>query len=249
MVCPKAGGLIRPANSEGPVLCPDYNLICTSDIYCTSILDCINKKSRPKKDTWTYDYTISTTLYMNSPGSVVQPGIDIEGEGLCRSSCSGCYTKNECNLCPSNYKLLVEPYTYCANLGSSYYYLDYGEYFRCDALLIGCNTCTKTRCKSCKAGYTYEDQDCYINRNANPYCTKRGYDGCISCSSGYIMIESSDYCYNKNNYNLAEYYSNDGIRYIPCYKSMENCKECTSSSKCVKCNSGFYLVNNNYAKL
>ena len=70
MVCPKGGGLIRPANSEGPVLCRDYNLICTSDIYCTSILDCINKKSKPKKYTWTYDYTISTTLYMSSPGSV-----------------------------------------------------------------------------------------------------------------------------------------------------------------------------------
>ena len=248
VVCPKAGGLIRPANSEGPVLCPDYNLVCTSDIYCTSILDCINKKSKPKKDTWTYDYTISTTLNMNSPGSVIQPGIDIEGEGLCRSSCSGCYGKNECNLCPSNYKLLVEPYTYCANLGSSYYYLDYGEYFRCDALLKGCNTCTKTKCRSCKAGYTYEDQDCYENRNLNPYCTKRDYDGCISCSSGYIMIESSDYCASKNSYNLAEYYSNDGIKYFPCHKAMENCKECTSSSKCTKCNSGYYLVNNNSCK-
>ena len=248
IVCPRSGGLIRPAETEGPILCPDYNLICTSDIYCNSMLDCINKKARPKKDTWTYDYSIRTTLYMSSPGSVIQPGIDITGEGLCRSYCSGCFSRNECNLCPSSYKLLVEPYSYCANLGSGYYYLDYGEYFRCDALLMGCKTCTKTKCKSCKNGYYLEDYDCYINKNINPYCTKRNYDGCISCSSGYIMIESNDKCVSKNNYNLKEYYSNDGLRYIPCSKSMENCIECSSSNICTKCNSGFYLVNNNSCK-
>ena len=248
VVCPRSGGLIRPAETEGPILCPDYNLICTSEIFCNSILDCINKKSRPKKETWTYDYTISTTLNMNSPGAVIQPAIDITGEGLCRSYCSGCYRKNECNLCPSNYKLLVEPYPYCANIPNSQYYLDYGEYFRCDALLKGCYTCTKSRCRSCKSGYTLDYDDCYVNKNSNPYCSKYDYDGCVSCNSGYIMLESSDYCQYKGNYNLNEYYSNDGLRYIPCHKSMENCKECSSSNKCSKCNSGFYLVNNNSCK-
>jgi len=250
VVCPRLGGLIRPANTEGPVLCPDYNLICTSDIYCNSILDCINKKSRPKKDTWTYDYSSYTTLYMTSPGTLAQPEIDIEGEGLCGPYCSGCYRKNQCNLCPSSYKLLIEPYTYCASLSSSHYYKDYGELYRCDALTMGCNTCTRTRCKNCKGDYVFDrdDQDCYLDRTRNPYCTKRDYDGCISCSSGYIMIESSDSCVNKNDCNLAEYYSNDGIRYFHCFKSMENCKECTSSSKCTKCNSGLYLVNNNSCK-
>lgn len=243
VVCPRSGGTIKPAYTEGPVLCPDYNLICTSDIYCTSITDCLSKKSRPKKDTWTYNYSISTSLNRNSPGSAIQPGIDISGEGLCRPYCSGCFSKNECNLCPSNYKLLVEPYTYCANLDRYFYYLDSREYFRCDALLKGCRTCTKSKCKSCKSGYKYDKdaEDCYLVKNSNPYCTKYDYDGCISCSSGYIMIESSDYCQSKNNYNLAEYYSNDGLRYVPCYKSMENCKECSSSNKCNKCNSGFYL--------
>ena len=250
VVCPRGGGLIRPADTEGPVLCPDYNLICTSDIYCTSILDCINKKSRPKKDTWTYNYSISTTLYMSSPGSVIQPEMDLNGEGLCRSYCSGCYRYNECNLCPSSYKLMVEPYTYCDNLGSYYYYVDSREYFRCDALEKGCRTCTKNYCKSCKGDYSYDrgDKECYLNKNLNPYCTRQGYDGCESCSSGYIMIESSDRCVNKNSYNMAEYYSNDGLRYIPCYKAMENCKECTSSTKCTKCNSGLYLVDNNSCK-
>ena len=80
---------------------------------------------------------------MSSPDSVVHPGIDKAGEGLCRSSCSGCYTKNICNLCPSICQLLIEPYTYCASLCSNYY-KDYGELFRCDVLTAGCNICTKT---------------------------------------------------------------------------------------------------------
>ena len=212
------------------------------------MIDCINKKSRPKKNTWTYDYTISTTLNMNSPGSQTQPGFDLTGEGLCRSYCSGCFSKNECNLCPSPYKLLVEPYPHCANLQSGFYYLDSGEYFRCDALFKGCKKCSKTKCRGCTAYYNYEDSDCYLVKSRNPYCTNFGYDGCTSCSSGYIMIESSDYCVSRSSYNMAEYYSNDGLRYIPCYKSMENCKECSSSNKCTKCNSGFYLVDNNSCK-
>lgn len=44
------------------------------------------------------------------------------------------------------------------------------------------------------------------------------------------------------------YYSNDGIRYFHCYKSVRNCKECINSNKYTKCNSGFYLVNNNSFK-
>ena len=88
--------------------------------------------------------------------------------------------------------------------------------------------------------YDRNDKDCYINRSLNPYYTKSDFVGYISCSSRYIMIESSNYCDN--------YYSNDGIRYFHCYKSVRNCKECTNSNKYTKCNSGFYLVNNNSFK-
>lgn len=127
---------------------------------------------------------------MSSPDSVVHPGIDKAGERLCRSSCSGCYTKNICNLCPS-----IELYTYCTSLGSNYY-KDYGELFRCDVLTAGCNICTKTLWKSCKGDYMYDrnDKDCYINRSLNPYYTKSDFVGYISCSSRHIMIESSNYC-------------------------------------------------------
>ena len=245
VICPRGGGAIKPADSIGPVYCPDYNLICTAEVYCNSITDCINKKSRPKIDTFNYDYTIATSLTRSNLGSIIQPPIDMTGEGPCIPSCSGCYSKTMCNLCPSNYKLLVEPFYYCDNLPSNQYYKDYGEFFRCDALINGCLTCTKSRCKSCRSQYYYEDEDCYFNKNSNPYCSKKDSNGCIACFSGYIMIESNPKCVHQSNYNLAEYYSNDGIKYFPCSKAMSNCKECTSSSKCTKCNSGFYLIDNN----
>ena len=245
VICPRGGGAIKPADSIGPVYCPDYNLICTAEVYCNSITDCINKKSRPKIDTFNYDYTIATSLTRSNLGSIIQPPIDMTGEGPCIPSCSGCYSKTMCNLCPSNYKLLVEPFYYCDNLPSNQYYKDYGEFFRCDALINGCLTCTKSRCKSCRSQYYYEDEDCNFNKNSNPYCSKKDSNGCIACFSGYIMIESNPKCVHQSNYNLAEYYSNDGIKYFPCSKAMSNCKECTSSSKCTKCNSGFYLIDNN----
>ena len=33
VACPRSGGLIRPKDTEGPVLCPDYNLICTVEVF------------------------------------------------------------------------------------------------------------------------------------------------------------------------------------------------------------------------
>ena len=79
------------------------------------IIDCINKKSRPKINIFTYDYTIVTTLNVGSPGSTVSPPMDETGEGLCSAKCSGCYSKRICNLCPNNYKLIIGPDYFCWN--------------------------------------------------------------------------------------------------------------------------------------
>ncbi len=37
------GGLNRPVYTKGPVLCPDYNLICTGEVFCDSIYHYIKK--------------------------------------------------------------------------------------------------------------------------------------------------------------------------------------------------------------
>jgi len=44
IVCPFLGGEVKLANFDGVLRCPDYNLLCTSEIYCDSSLDCVRKK-------------------------------------------------------------------------------------------------------------------------------------------------------------------------------------------------------------
>ncbi len=93
ILCPRAGGKIRPGDSEGDILCPDYNLIYTGEVFCNSLFDCINKKSRPKSNTFIYDYSIATTLNVGNSGSLLSPPLETTNEGLCAPQCSGCYVK------------------------------------------------------------------------------------------------------------------------------------------------------------
>ena len=46
--------LNNPEGLNGEIKCPDYNMVCTSDIWCDDLFDCINKKSTV--DEKTYDY-------------------------------------------------------------------------------------------------------------------------------------------------------------------------------------------------
>ena len=56
--CPKSGGLIEnPSGFRGKVVCPDYNSVCTSDVWCSDPLECIDKNV--VADTKSYYYTYS----------------------------------------------------------------------------------------------------------------------------------------------------------------------------------------------
>lgn len=39
---------------EGSLQCPPFNNVCTSDVPCSDMLDCIMKRSLPRRDTFTY---------------------------------------------------------------------------------------------------------------------------------------------------------------------------------------------------
>ena len=46
MVCPYQGGkLTKIKGFKGKINCPKYNFICTSDIWCSDMFECIDKKS------------------------------------------------------------------------------------------------------------------------------------------------------------------------------------------------------------
>ena len=66
-----------------------------------------------------------------------------------------------------------------------------------------------------------------------------------SMSSSAFFLENDKICKLKSNYNMLEFYNLDNSKYFYCYRSMPNCKECSSVSKCTKCNSGYILVDNN----
>jgi leishmanolysin len=53
--CPKAGGSIQVTGFDGNLNCPDFNLVCTSSVACTDVIDCINKKATTLSAK--YDYT------------------------------------------------------------------------------------------------------------------------------------------------------------------------------------------------
>ena len=57
--CPMSGGLIEnPSGFRGKIICPDYNSVCTSEIWCNDPLDCINKGVEADKDSYYYSYSL-----------------------------------------------------------------------------------------------------------------------------------------------------------------------------------------------
>ena len=55
-ICPGNETILNQPNGfNGEVKCPDYNLICTSKIWCNELFDCIDKKSEADLDTYYYN--------------------------------------------------------------------------------------------------------------------------------------------------------------------------------------------------
>ena len=59
--CPTSGGQQTLDGYYGYILCPDYNLICTGTHWCIDTIDCIEKMSEPKNESFYYHYKSSTS--------------------------------------------------------------------------------------------------------------------------------------------------------------------------------------------
>ena len=65
--CPMSGGLIEnPSGFRGKIICPDYNSVCTSEIWCNDPLDCINKGVEADKDSYYYSYSLPSRSVTDS---------------------------------------------------------------------------------------------------------------------------------------------------------------------------------------
>ena len=54
VICPNEGGTLKRIKGfKGKINCPKYNMVCTSEIWCNEMFDCIDKKS--VTDEYTYD--------------------------------------------------------------------------------------------------------------------------------------------------------------------------------------------------
>ena len=53
VVCPTQGGTLKKIKGfKGKINCPEYNMICTSEIWCNEMFDCIEKKSVTDESTY-----------------------------------------------------------------------------------------------------------------------------------------------------------------------------------------------------
>ena len=55
--CPTEGGEQKVDGFDGVIYCPDYNSVCTGTSFCTSLSECIKKKSIALEESFEYSYT------------------------------------------------------------------------------------------------------------------------------------------------------------------------------------------------
>ena len=66
ITCPKYETILtNPNGFTGKLKCPDYNMVCTSEIWCNELFDCIDKKSLSDLDTYTYNQNKAYFLGLN----------------------------------------------------------------------------------------------------------------------------------------------------------------------------------------
>ena len=48
------------------IICPDYNSVCTSKIWCNDPLDCIDKEVKADESSYQYTYPLPSNFDLNS---------------------------------------------------------------------------------------------------------------------------------------------------------------------------------------
>ena len=214
LVCPREGGIIEPKNYNGYILCPDYNLICTTkdnkDL-CNNLFNCINQEVEEKDDSFDYSYydgEIKTTQdsskykqqIKNNEISYDCSELDESG-GKCPQYCRQCKDNKRCFLCLNGYSLL-------------------GKNDESETEEITCTSTTLTNGEY----YTKE-----VNQDTNIYypCINK-IDNCIKCSNANTCIECKEkYVVDDNN---------------KCKEIVENCKEYNIDKSCKECKDNYGLI-------
>ena len=253
-VCPREGGKItEETNYKGYLLCPDFNLICTANVTCNNMFDCVQKKSEEYEIE--YDYDIETTQisseYDNNENVKIAWELADNGKSKCPQYCSYCNINGHCLKCGTNYKVsdnkCVEKVPNCKTYDSD------GNCDECktDYTFVDGN---KTIClKISELGNQYfqdsSDPKNYIKcSTAIPNCDRcTNANACTKCISNYAIIDESNptECVDIS---ANEYYLDENQKYKKCstVSSLGNCKKCLKNNdilNCIECEEDNSLVH------
>ena len=257
-VCPREGGKIKGnENFSGYILCPDYNLICTSDNLCNDIFNCISLRGN-EKDTFQYDNyennIIKTTqvpfIYEDSAYEI-SIGWERAENGFCPQFCSQCNKDKICLKCKTHYN--VE-----ANTN------------KCVESIKNCDVYeTEEKCKSCRSGILVEEGNKRVCEPSNfdisqyyrkdetdfYYYKKCSISNCYSCTSETVCTKcNQNYAIIGDDSSRCEdlsanlYYKDpEDNKYKLCSSKDPNCLKCTQSFdsffNCIECNTGYNIFN------
>ena len=187
IVCPREGGQIQPPGYEGYLLCPDYNLICTTEKLCNNLLDCFNKKSLEKENSLDYeeDYIIKTTQnskkYKSEPPEL-SIGWELTDDGFCPKYCMKCDSNKKCLKCKPEYKIVENKCSIA--VPNCKKYLD-------DELCEECNDelfLTKDK-KECITQENIDSQLYFLDDESRQYINCAIINNCMKCTSGTECIK------------------------------------------------------------
>jgi len=246
IVCPRNGGKIEVDNYDGYLLCPDYNLICSGTVLCNNALECIDKKSEIKEESYYYDYNIATSQDIEFADICIEDNeynYELSDDGKCPKYCKICNENRKCLKCKENYVFVgsqKKEEILCkleSELTKGYYKVEDNLYFEC---INNCLECSDgNSCEECKNGFDLNNNLC-VSKILNCEVFKNSKE-CQKCIENYAFKgDARNECLSKDNFNESFYTKDDGISYYPCSDADQYCLKCffnkkSSLSNCYEC--------------
>ena len=261
IVCPREGGQIKAEGFKGYLLCPDYNLICTSTKLCNNLLNCLEQNSEEIEDSFYYDYEIKTTqnssIY-NIENPIRDYGWELvqDGSGSCPYQCMQCLSKDSCIRCRPHYIYENNKCIYAIKNCIFFFDNESDICTKCEEgyFLVESNDNNKRYCEinTEKSHFYVFDSDLVLYKkcDSNPNCDECSYEDskvkCSKCKNPYKEIDDGDFC---GDISTQLYYEDSTGIYKSCSKhdTIQNCQKCQKTSNiftCLECQDNYVLYYN-----
>jgi len=272
-VCPRGGGYIsiegKSSNYIGHLLCPDYNLICSQNVTCNNMFDCVEKNSTMKLNP-KYDYIlnddVSTQIILPDTTKTYPKAYEIADNGICPRNCSQCNENHqcfECNVSTPYYLGVKEGDSnpiICAEIPpiNNYYYNHTNiSFYKCKP---NCKVCSDaTYCNQCGPKYKLNDPHtecipriigCGKYNESSNYTDNvtngggQGYRECEKCNEtgGFHCFDFDMETCKKVPDDINTYFNNSFGCLQKCESKFPNCYNC-SEENCYTCKEGYYANN------